>query len=199
VSQTPDPTVDPAVQATEDEVPPYDVVVLVEQELSAGDAERIASLHRGITDETGAVVRYHLLLPVDDAAAAVHAAMGSMASQDALAAPAPPPEDLTEVDEALREEAQRRLGASLDAMAGARAHAAGATVPGPPVDALRSTVSAVGAAEAVVVTERHVVAEFLSVDWASRAQRHLGIPVLHLVEHEGFAEQAHDAGGVTGL
>ncbi|MCH1865884.1 hypothetical protein [Nocardioides sp. CFH 31398] len=189
----------PTTGTAEGEEPPYDVVVLVEQELSAGDAERIAALHRGITEETGAVVRYHLLLPVDDAAAAVHAAMGSMASQDALAAPAPPPQDLAEVDGALREEAQRRLGASLDAMAGAGAQAAGATVPGPPVDALRSTVSAVGAREAVVITERHVVAEFLSVDWASRAQRHLGIPVLHLVEHETFAEQAGDPGGVTGL
>ncbi|WP_299052725.1 hypothetical protein [uncultured Nocardioides sp.] len=182
-----------------DETAPYDVVVLVEQELSHGDAERIAALHRGITEETGAVVRYHLLLPVDEAAAAVHAAMGSMATQDALATPAPPPQDLSEVDEALREEAQRRLAASVDALTGAGAEAAGATVPGPPVDALRSTVSAVGAAEAVVITERHVVAEFLSVDWASKAQRHLGIPVLHLVEHETFAEQAGDQGGVTGL
>ena len=66
MTDTPDAT--PPSGAAADETAPYDVVVLVEQELTAGDAERITALHRGITEETGAEVRYHLLLPVDDPA-----------------------------------------------------------------------------------------------------------------------------------
>lgn len=45
----------------------------------------------------------------------------------------------------------------------------------------------------------HVVAEFFHVDWASRARRHLGVPILHLLEHETFDEQGQSGEGVTGL
>jgi hypothetical protein len=45
-----------------------------------------------------------------------------------------------------------------------------------------------------------VVAELFHVDWASRARRRLGVPVLHLLEHETFAEQSSGAGeGVSGV
>ena len=45
-----------------------------------------------------------------------------------------------------------------------------------------------------------MVAEFFHVDWTSRARRKLGVPVLHLIEHENFDEQASGSGeGVTGL
>ena len=35
-----------------------------------------------------------------------------------------------------------------------------------------------------------MVSEFFHVDWTSRARRKIGVPVLHLLEHENFDEQA---------
>ena len=46
------------------------------------------------------------------------------------------------------------------------------------------------AAEAIILTRKHVIAEFFHVDWTSRARRKLGVPILHLLEHENFDEQA---------
>ena len=43
-------------------------------------------------------------------------------------------------------------------------------------------------------TPPEAVAEFFGVDWTSRARRHLDVPVLHLLKHETFAEQADGAG-----
>ena len=68
------------------------------------------------------------------------------------------------------------------------------------VDALTDKVTEVGAREAIILTRPHVVAEFFHVDWTSRARRKLGVPVLHLLEHENFDEQAGGTGeGITGL
>ncbi|GAA1917038.1 hypothetical protein GCM10009737_18100 [Nocardioides lentus] len=175
--------------------PPYDVVVLVEEDVSPGDAARLTSLHEGLDTE----VRYHLLLPVDDAAARVHSAMGSFAAGEPLAAPVASPEEERALVEAEHTVASRHLASSLEAMRAAGATVDGAATDEHPVDALRRVVADRGADEAIVLTSRHVVAEFLHVDWASRAERHLGIPVLHLVEHESFSEQAGDAGGISGL
>src|SRR3954454_10645578 len=60
----------------------YDVVLLVEQPLSGEDARQVHGLH----EDAPAPVRYHLLLPVEDAAARVESAMGTLASGDALVA-----------------------------------------------------------------------------------------------------------------
>ena len=54
----------------------YDVVLLVEQPLSVEDAAQVRSLHQDVEEP----VRYHVLLPVDDAAARVESAMGSIAA-----------------------------------------------------------------------------------------------------------------------
>ena len=43
----------------------------------------------------------------------------------------------------------------------------------------------------------HVVAEFFHLDWTSQARRKLGVPVLHLLEHETIAGQS--AGGGEGI
>ena len=51
-----------------------------------------------------------------------------------------------------------------------------------------------------VLTRPHVVAEFFHVDSTSRARRKIGLPVLHLLEHENFDEQAEGyVEGITGL
>ena len=61
---------------------------------------------------------------------------------------------------------------------------------GSPVDELAKKVAAVDGREAIVLTRPHVVAEFFHLDWTSQARRKLGVPVLHLLEHQSFDEQA---------
>ena len=57
----------------------------------------------------------------------------------------------------------------------------------------------VSAAEVIILTQPHVVAEFFHVDWTSKARRKLGVPVLHLLEHENFDEQAGEGEGISGF
>jgi len=68
-----------------------------------------------------------------------------------------------------------------------------------PIEALSAEVSAVDGREAIILTRSHVVSEFFHLDWTSRARRKIGVPVLHLLEHENFDEQAGSGEGVTGL
>jgi hypothetical protein len=42
----------------------------------------------------------------------------------------------------------------------------------------------VNAQEVIILTRQHLVAEFFHLDWSASARRHLGVPVLHLLEHE---------------
>jgi nucleotide-binding universal stress UspA family protein len=175
----------------------YDVVLLVEQPLTTLDATQVRGLHETAPDP----VRYHLLLPVEDAAARVESAMGALASGDALVA-TPMMLDHEEVEDIQRElldQARADLRASLQSLEAAGATATGETVTAEPIDALLDKVKQVGAAEVIVLTRSHVVAEFFHVDWTSRARRKLGVPVLHLLEHENFDEQAGSGEGVTGL
>ncbi len=175
----------------------YDVVLLVEQPLSRQDAVQVRGLHEQAPDP----VRYHLLLPVEDAAARVESAMGALASGDALVA-APMMLEHDEVQDIQRElldQARHDLASCLTCLEEAGAKATGETVTEEPIDALAQKVKEVGAAEVIVLTRSHVVAEFFHVDWTSRARRKLGVPVLHLLEHESFDEQAGGPEGVTGL
>ena len=175
----------------------YDVVLLVEQPLSGQDAVQVRGLHEQAPDP----VRYHLLLPVEDAAARVESAMGALASGDALVA-TPMMLDHDEVQDIQRElldQARHDLEVSLRALKDAGATAVGQTVTAEPIDALADKVKEVGAAEVIVLTRSHVVAEFFHVDWTSRARRKLGVPVLHLLEHETFEEQSGGGEGVTGV
>ncbi len=176
----------------------YDVVLLVEEQLSAADARQVRSLHVGVEEP----VRYHVVLPVEDAAARVEAALGSLTSTDPLAPPTVP---MGEVDsEAVAEGARARAAASLRSTREAL-EAAGGTLASArssdadPVDALGAVIEEVGAREAIIVTRPHLVADFFHVDWASQARRHLGLPILHLVEHETFDAQAGGPEGPTGV
>ena len=175
----------------------YDVVLLVEQALTAADAEQVRSLHAEIEDP----VVYHVLLPLEDAAARIEASLGTLGAGDLMAAPALA---MNDVDiEALRRECEENSSAELQqtltAMAAAGGKATGKVTSEPPVDALAALVSAVDAREAIILTRPHIVAEFFHVDWTSRARRKLGVPVLHLIEHENFDEQAGSGEGVSGL
>ncbi len=175
----------------------YDVVLMVEQPLSAADAAQVRSLHEGLDYE----VRYHVLFPAEDAAARVEAAMGALGS-DNLTGAQPIPAD-PETIEFVREETERRstseLQTTLEALHAAGAEADGEVVEVDPIEALAATVARVDGREAIILTRSHVVSEFFHMDWSSRARRTIGVPVLHLLEHENFDEQAGRGEGVTGL
>jgi len=175
----------------------YDVVLLVEQALSDLDAQQIRGLHQDVPDH----VRYHLLLPVEDAAARVESAMGALATGDALVAPPMmlDQEDVAEIQRELLDDARSAVTQSVGRLERAGADARGESVTAEPIDALAAKVQEVGAAEVIVLTRPHVVAEFFHMDWNSRARRKLGVPVLHLLEHENFDEQAGSGEGITGL
>ncbi|GAB3200472.1 hypothetical protein GCM10027062_20150 [Nocardioides hungaricus] len=177
----------------------YDVVLLIEQALTDQDAAQVHSLHEGLDQP----VTYHVLLPLEDAAARIESAMGSLTAGDMLASPTMP---MSEVDlEAVRKDCEDRsraeLRQTLEALRRSGAIVRGEIVVDPPIDALAAKVTEVDGREAIILTRPHVVAEFFHLDWTSKARRRLGVPILHLLEHETFDEQAEGYGdeGVTGL
>jgi hypothetical protein len=174
----------------------YTVVLLVEQALSSADAAQVRSLH----EELDAEVHYYVLLPVEDAAARIEAAMGAV-SADTMTAPRIPldPDAVETVREESEKQSSRDLKATLDALKAAGAAADGKVVDDDPIHALAAAVAEDDAREAIILTRSHVVSEFFHLDWSSRARRKIGVPVLHLLEHETFDEQAGSGEGVTGL
>jgi hypothetical protein len=175
----------------------YDVVLLIEQPLSRQDAIQVRGLHEDVEEH----VRYHVLLPVEDAAARVESAMGSLAASEVLASPALVMDDmnLEDVQRDLLERAREELTGCLKRLTDAGADAVGEIVSIDPIDALAAKVATVDGREAIILTRPHVVAEFFHLDWTSRARRKIGVPVLHLLEHESFDEQAGGGEGVSGM
>ena len=169
----------------------YHVVLLVENALTDGDAARIRSLHEGLEEP----VVYDILLPVEDAAAKIEAAMGGLGAGE-FGAPALALEsvDVDAVQADAHQRAQSELQASITAL-----RDAGATVEGQlvddPIPALAAKVKQVDGREAIILTAPHVVAEFFHVDWTHQARHALGVPVLHLIERENFDEQAGEGEG----
>ena len=177
----------------------YTVVLLVEQVLSAADAAQVRSLHDELREEDQEV-RYHVVFPVEDAAARLEAAMGAV-SGDSMTAPRVPldPDAVETVREESERQSSKDLQATLEALRAAGATADGKVVDGDPIEALGAAVAEVDGREAIILTRSHVVSEFFHLDWTSRARRKIGVPVLHLLEHESFDEQAGSGEGVTGL
>ena len=176
----------------------YDVVVLLEQELSPSDAAQVRSLHEGLEEP----VTYHLMLPMEDAAAQIEASMGSLSTGEMMPTPSLGMNevDLEQVRKDCEERSRHELAGTIAAMEAAGAALGSSTlVTGPPIDALAEKVLEVDGREAIILTRPHVVAEFFHLDWTSRARRKIGVPVLHLLEHENFDEQAGGGEGVTGL
>jgi len=175
----------------------YHVVLLVEQALSKTDALQVRSLHESLEQP----VTYHVLFPMEDAAARVEAAMGTLAAGEMVASPAMVMNEV-DLDEVRRDCAERSkddLETTLKVLTACGATVEGKVISEPPVEALAKAVAEYDAQEAIILTRPHVVAEFFHVDWTSRARRKLGVPVLHLLEHENFDEQAGGGEGVTGL
>ena len=172
----------------------YDVVLLVEQALTSDDAARVRSLHEGIEEP----VAYHVLLPAEDAAAQVEAAMGTIGGGELLGNPGMlAGVDIEAIEKDAKDRANRAMTATCAALTAAGATVEGTVVAGDPVDALKKKIDEVDGREAIILTRSHVIAEFFHVDWTAQARRALGVPVLHLVEHENFDEQAGEGEGVS--
>jgi hypothetical protein len=175
----------------------YNVVVLAEQALSPGDATEVVALHEGIDDPR----HYHILIPCENAAARVETALGALAASEVLAAPPVLTGDL-DAEEAQAEidaHAEGDVGVSIAAIQRTGHSATGEYSSDEPIDALVRVVQQRSADEVIVMTRPHVVQEFLHLDWTHKARRRLGVPVLHLVEHEPLDAEAGPGEGITGL
>lgn len=162
----------------------YPVAVLVERDLQPLDADQLVALHEGLEEQ----VVYHLVRPVQSSSALIAASLGGIGP--GVTVPTLHPETVESVQHDLHAEAHDAIETSLSLLAerGQEAHAT--LTEDDPVDALADLVAAVGAAEAIVLTEPHVVREFLHLDWTSQAKRRLDVPTLHLLEHVPFSGQA---------
>jgi hypothetical protein len=177
----------------------YHVVLLIEQELSALDATQITSLHEGIEEP----VVYHVLLPVEDPSGQVESMLGTLAAGDTMSqvtlTPGADLQDLQDLQHEIVEGSRAAATASAAALRAKGREAVCEVTTIDPVEALTAAVKEHGARETIILTRPHVVAEFFHRDWTSRARRKLGVPVLHLLEHETFAEQSGSGEGVSGV
>ena len=175
----------------------YDVVLLVEQALTVQDASQVRSLHEDIEEP----VTYHMLVPVEDSAAQIESGMGALAGGEVLATPTMfmDADDIAEIRNDVLEAARTAVRDSVANLQAAGGKAAGDIVSVDPIQALAKKVADVDAREAIILTRPHVVSEFFHLDWTSRARRKLGVPVLHLLEHENFDEQSGEGEGISGF
>jgi len=106
-----------------------------------------------------------------------------------------------EVQRELLRQARTDCDGCVEKLKGSGADVSGEVVTAEPIEALTEKVQEVRAAEVIILTRKHLFAEFFHLDWTSRARRKLDVPILHLLEHENFDEQAEHYGGegVTGL
>ena len=159
----------------------YDVVLLVEQELTEPDAQRVVELHQDMPEP----VKYHVLVPCHNAEAGVEASISALGTAD-LYGPGLTEQraDLAEAQKAIDSEATDCTGRSIQRLRDLGQQAEGGISHDRPIDALTATVDKVGGREVIILTRPHIVAEFFHLDWTNSARRHLGVPVLHLLEHD---------------
>ncbi len=169
----------------------YDVALLIERAMTDLDARQVVSLHEGLDEP----VAYHVLLPVEEAAASVQSSMGALLGPEHVpAVSALSAEDIDLLQRDAADSAQGALDVSLGLLSATGHRADGRVSALDPIQALADLVAEHDAAEAIIVTAPHAVREFFHVDWTSRARRRLGVPTLHLLEHETFDEQSSGAG-----
>jgi hypothetical protein len=160
----------------------FDVSLLIERQLTDLDADQVIALHEGLDD----TVRYHLLLPVESSAAVLMSSMGSLGGQ---VVPLAEPGALEDVQDSIDRAGQAELEASASLLE-ARGQQVTATITeDDPIEALLTLVKETASSEVIILTEPHVVKEFLHIDWESRAQRKLDVPSIRLLEHVPFDAQ----------
>lgn len=159
----------------------YDVVLLVEQELTEPDAQRVVALHEEMPD----TVKYHVVVPCDNAEVGMESSLSALGTADLYGAGvAEQREGLAEAQKVMDEEAKDGATRSVERLRGLGQEADGSVTHDRPVDAVIELVKKVDGQEVIILTQPHLVAEFFHVDWSASARRHLGVPVLHLLEHE---------------
>jgi hypothetical protein len=157
----------------------YDVVLLVEQELSEADAKRVVDLHVDMPDD----VRYHVVIPCHNAESGVEASLAALGTADLYGAGIVDQRaDLAQAQRAIDEEAKGCFGRSVQRLQELDQKAEGGITHERAIDALVATVRKVDGQEVIVLTRPHVVAQFFHVDWTAQARRHLHVPVLRLLE-----------------
>ena len=160
----------------------YDVALLIERQLNELDADQIIALHKGLDD----TVNYHLLIPVQPSSAILTASMGSLGGQ---VIPVTEPDMLEDVQTEIVKAGQAELDASAALLSARGAEVTAQLTEDDPIDALIAMVKDTGSDEVIILTEPHIVKEFLQIDWTSRAQRKLDVPSIHLLEHVPFDAQ----------
>jgi len=160
----------------------YQVVLLIERALSRADAREVAGLHEGVDDST----HVHVVLPVENASHRVENALGSIAASEILSTSALtfPDVDISELQREIVEHSKDILARSIDVLRDCHCGASGELTTKEPVEAVSEIAQERSAEEVIIVTRPHLVAEFFHVDWTSKARRRLGVPVLHLLEHQ---------------
>ena len=159
----------------------YDVVLLVEQELSEADAKRVVDLHAEKTEP----VKYHVVIPCHNAESGVEASLAALGTADLYGAGIVDQRaDLAQAQRAIDDEATGCFGRSVQRLQDLGQRAEGGITHERAIDALTATVSKVSGQEVIVLTRPHVVAQFFRVDWTAQARRHLRVPVLRLLEKD---------------
>ena len=162
----------------------YNVAILFERQLIDLDADQIASLHEGVDEE----VTYHLLLPVSESSLAIRTSMAALS--DGVIAPDLDPEVLESLEDADRARGEEGLNSTRALFLARNLKTTAALAEGDPIDELIDLVQQYDCNEAIILTEPHIVREFLHIDWASRARRKINVPTLHLLENYTFSQQA---------
>ncbi|WP_432938360.1 hypothetical protein ACQPXM_27080 [Kribbella sp. CA-253562] len=176
----------------------YDVVVLIEREMSEGDAERVAALYARYDD----AVNYHLLVsshPTQGLAGPMALLGSSFADVAGLSAP-PPTNRTTTLTGPATDRPQPTAGTALadprDDLASVIEHSSRrlrARVPGTVnvsithgeiLLALRTLVNSTHSREVVVVAWPETAARFVCSDWTTRARKELKVARVRVVEHD---------------
>jgi hypothetical protein len=161
----------------------YDVALLIERQLNDLDADQIIALHEGLED----TVRYHLLLPVESSNAILTSSMSALGSGQIV--PISEPDAIEDVQKEIVKAGQSELDASAELIRVRGQEATARLTEDDPIDALLELVKQTESNEVIILTEPHIVQEFLKIDWTSRAQRKLDVPSVHLLEHVPFDAQ----------
>ena len=162
----------------------YNVALLVERQLIDLDADQILALHEGVDDD----VTYHMLLPVDSSTAALSSSMAAFGGAQYM--PVEEPAAYRKLEDELELAGQQELDASAALLTERGQNVVTKLVDYDPIDALVEIVEENSCDEVIILTEPHVVSEFLHLDWTSRARRKLNVPTLHLLEHYTFEQQS---------
>ncbi|MGH3359098.1 MAG: hypothetical protein ACRDO7_09870 [Nocardioidaceae bacterium] len=172
------------------------MALLIEHELTDVDADQVVALHEALEDP----VRYHLLMPVEDAAGQLTTSLGALGGPELVPVVSPDSSEVEMIQESLDHNAQECLDASIALLQQRHQQVTAQLTRDDPVRGLGALIKQVDGDEAIVLTESHVIAEFFHLDWTSRARRQLEVPTLHLLEHKTLDEQSSGAGeGVDGM